>query len=102
LLQLDEMRQTVDEKLQGTEKVMSKEITVGEWIAIRDAGRKIDPETAKVCCRYTLACTSPLPSAHHRDDTGERWNGRLEASEAYGPRQHGEHYQVRRYVTGAA
>src|SRR5450759_4558611 len=33
---------------------MSKEITVGEWIAIRDAGRKIDPETAKVCCRYTL------------------------------------------------
>jgi hypothetical protein len=34
--------------------VMSKEITVGEWIAIRDAGRKIDPETAKVCCRYTL------------------------------------------------
>jgi hypothetical protein len=33
---------------------VSKEITVSEWLAIREAGRKIDPETAKVCCRYTL------------------------------------------------
>jgi hypothetical protein len=33
------------------EKVVSKEITVGEWVAIQDAGRKIDPKTAKACRR---------------------------------------------------
>ena len=44
---------------------------------------------------------SALLAAYYRHGAGQRRDGCLEAPEAYGARQHGEHDQVRRHEPGA-